>query len=57
MDPLLALAVGRRGARVGRGRAPRMPPRYRLAALVILIAEVVVLLIAITAWSVARGGR
>ena len=57
MDPLLALVVGRRGGRVGRGRAPRMPPRYRLAALVILIAEVVVLLIAITAWSVARGGR
>jgi hypothetical protein len=57
LDPLLDLVIGLRGERTGRGTRPHMPARLRWTALGVLIAEVLIVMVALTAWSVTRGGR
>ncbi len=56
LDVLLARIVDRRGS-TGRGSRPGMPARYRLAALVLFLAELILVLVVLMVWSVARGGR
>jgi hypothetical protein len=60
LDGVPAWVVDRRrggGGGVGRGARPRMPARYRLAALLLFLGELILVLVVLVAWGLTRGGR